>query len=132
MLSRLRVGTHVLAQEDCLGPGFACDAHRLRDDVALTQRERATALPQRCVQVAERSEQEGDPVGRAEAREQRAVEHEQRHDAIGLGDRGGQRGLVVHAQVAREEHDGRAHRYSAGASERTTGTHDAGSPRKSR
>ncbi len=131
-LARLRVGAHVLAHEDGLRAGLVRDAHRLPHDVTAAHDQQAAAPAQRAIQVGQRIEQECDPVGRAEAREHRAVEHEQRHDALGSGDRGGQRRLVMHAQVAREEHDGRAHGYAAGASERTTGTHDAGSPRKSR
>jgi hypothetical protein len=36
------------------------------------------------------------------------VEHEQRHDLAALAPRGGEGGVVVGAQVAREEHDARS------------------------
>jgi hypothetical protein len=62
-------------------------------------------LLQRGVEVAQRLEQKGDAVGRAERAEDGVVEDEERDDALRAVDRRRERGLVVHAQVPGEQHD---------------------------
>ena len=75
------------------------------------------ALAQRVAQLAQAAEQEPRAVARTgSARvEQPRVEHEDRHDAVGLAVRGGERGVVVDAQVAPEpDEGGRGHRRGYG------------------
>jgi hypothetical protein len=77
------------------------------------------ALSQRRPQVREAAEQEVRPrAGREAAVQQRAVEHEDRHDMVRRAGGGGQRGVVVDAQVAPEPDDrggGHLPGYGAGA-----------------
>ncbi len=108
-LAPLRVGAHVLSDEERVRARLAHDPHGLLDHLALAHEERAAATAQRVVEVGEGVEQERHAVGGAEARQHRAVEHEQRDDAIGDGDGRGECRIVVDAQVAREEDDGGAH-----------------------
>ncbi len=87
------------------------DGHlqRLRDRVAAADDEPGAAGRERAPEIGQRLEQEGDAVRRAEAREHGLVEDEERHDARRAVDGVGERGVVVHAEVAREEDDDRAH-----------------------
>ena len=104
-LALLCVGTDVLADED----GGRIDVERqpdgLADDAAAAHDERSAPQPQRGVEIAERFDQEGDPVRRPERREHGVVEDEQRHDVLRPVDGSGERRLVVQTQVTREEHD---------------------------
>ena len=120
-LTRLRVGAHVLAQETASAPVSAAT----RIVSSTTSPSRTTSTPPRWRSEASRSasavEQEGEPIGRAERASSVGSNTNSGTTVLGRRDRGGERRLVVHAQVAREEHDGRAHGYSAGEPERTTG-----------
>jgi len=70
----------------------------------------AAALAQRCVDVAQALEHELRPGARGVAAvEQAVVQAEHTHDALRGVERGAQRGVVVHAQVAPEPDDGRHH-----------------------
>ena len=70
----------------------------------------AAALAQLAVERPQAVEQVLRAVGRAEApAEQAGVEHEQRHDLVVLAQRGDERRVVVHPQVAPEPDDGRHH-----------------------
>ena len=104
-LALLRVRAHVLAEEDRLGAGVLRDPDGLREDVAAPDDERCPTLAQPSVEVVERVEQERDPVRHAERCEDVVVEHEQRDDAFRPLDGGGERRVVVQAQIAGEEHD---------------------------
>ena len=86
------------------------------------ERERAAALAERRAQIAQRVEQECDPVRRAEAledarRRRRRAARPARRCRHGLGE--GR--LVVHAEVAREEDDRDAHLVRGGSRERPSG-----------
>ena len=97
---------------------------RLLDEVAehalgaaAAHEQLAAALAQRCAQLAQALEQEPRAVGRREAAgvQQPRVEHEHGDDAVGLAVRRGERGVVVHAQVAPEPDDRRPHLRGYGA-----------------
>jgi len=108
-LARPRVGADVVAQKDGGRTSLRRDRERLLDDVSSSERERAPARGERGAQIAERVEEERDPVGHAEALEHDWIEHEQRHDLVGLASGGRERRLVVEAEVTREEDDGSGH-----------------------
>ena len=69
------------------------------------------AVAQRGAQLAQAAEQEAGPRAGLEApAQQPLVEHEDGHHAVGRAGRGGQRRVVVDAQVAPEPDDrGRGH-----------------------
>ena len=101
LLARLSVGADVGAQMDGFRAGFLDQPRRLRDHVAAPD-DQWQALPQIC----ERLEQEADAIGRREARlEDRVVEDEERDHRLRRGGCGGQRRVIVRAQVAREQDD---------------------------
>ncbi len=103
---------------DALRPRLPGDADRLRDGVPTADDEATASLEQRLPQIGQRVEQEGDPVRRTEAREDMVVEDEERHDVGRVVHRRMKGGVVMDAKVAREEDDGRAHRFHAAAAPR--------------
>ena len=109
MLSLLGERAHVLAQVDASRPGLHGETDRLRDGVTAANDEVTTPLDQRVPQVGQRVEEERDPIRRTEAGEDTVVEDEERHDLGRAGHRRMEGGVVVHAEVACEEDDGRAH-----------------------
>jgi hypothetical protein len=90
-------------------PGLPGETDRLRDGIAAANDEATTPLDERVPQIGQGVEKERDPVRRTEASEDSVVEDEQRHDLDRVGNRRMKGGIVVHAEVAREEDDGRAH-----------------------
>ena len=64
-LTRLRVGTDVLAQEHGLCAGLRGDAHRFGHDLTLAHDQHSPARAQRGVEVGQRLEQEGQAIGRS-------------------------------------------------------------------
>ncbi len=97
---RARVGAEV----DLAGLGFPRESGQLALGRPTADHEQA-AEP--LVQVAEALEHElrARPRG-VPAPEEAIVEAEHRHDALGAVERGAERGMVVHAQVAREPDEG--------------------------
>ena len=84
--------------------------HDLVDPVAPAGHESAPEFAQRVVEIGEGLEQEAGPVRPVEPTAQnRVVEHEEGNDAVGTPKRGRERGLIVDAEVAREDDDGRGH-----------------------
>ena len=81
--------------------------------VAGAHDEVGAAIAQRLAQLAQAAEQEAAArAGLEAAVQQRVVEHEHGHDALGRARGGGQRRVVVDAQVAPEPDDGgRGHRH---------------------
>jgi hypothetical protein len=78
--------------------------------VAPAQEQATAALGERGVEVGQRVEQERQAVGAGEgAAQDGVVEHEQRHDPLGLLDGRRQRRVVVDAEVAVEQDDGAPH-----------------------
>ena len=103
-----------------LGAALARQRRQLLLRPALADDEVGAALAQRLAQLREAAVQEPRAVGGREApAEQPRVEHEHRHDAVALAVRGGQRRVVVDAQVAPEPDEGRS-THSMGTDERRT------------
>ena len=103
-----------------LGAALARQRGQLLLRPALADDEVGAALAQRLAQLREAAVQEPRAVGGREApAEQPRVEHEHRHDAVALAVRGGQRRVVVDAQVAPEPDEGRS-THSMGTDERRT------------
>ncbi len=108
-LAAPRKGADVGAREHRVRVGRPRDRERLAGRLAATDDEAAAERAQGAIEIRERREEELEAVGpRVATGEQRVVEHEQRHDALARVRRLRERGMVVHAQIAREEHDGRA------------------------
>jgi hypothetical protein len=101
---------HVVGHEHAFGAGLGGQLHDLGDRVAVADDQVATAVAQRLAQVGERAVQEVGPVGRD--RGQRRIGDEQRDHLAGLVAGGGERRVVVYAQVAGEHHDRGFHRHS--------------------
>ena len=106
-----RIGAHVRAREDGGRSHLAGGTHRFRDDVTNTNIERRAERPERRLEVCKRFEEKGVAVRRpAVARlPDPLVEHEEREDRLRLLDGPRERGVVVNAEVAREQDDGDAH-----------------------
>ena len=106
LLARLSVSADVGAQMDGFRAGLLDQPRRLRDDVAAPDDE-WQALPQ----IRERLEQEADAIGpnliqrRGARHEDRVVEDEERDHRLRHRGCRGQRRMVVHPQVAREQDD---------------------------
>ena len=107
-----RVRAHVLREVDAVGAGLLCAALDLARDLSAPDDESPPSPRNRPVEVVQRVEEEGDAVRRAEAFEHRVVEDEQRHDVLALRAGRVERGVVVHAQVAREEDDSGRHQFA--------------------
>ena len=100
-----------------LGAALARQRGQLLLRQALADDEVGAALAQRLAQLGEATVQEPRAVGGRETpAQQPLVEHEHRHDAVALAVRGGQRRMVVHAQIAPEPDESR--------STHSMGTHD--------
>ena len=109
LLAPPRVGAPVGADVELVGAALARQRQGLWRPDRRGERRGARRPAQRLAEVAQRLEQEGDPVGGGEARpEQRLVEDEERHRALRLRRRRQGR-VVAHPQVAVEEDDRGAH-----------------------
>ena len=91
-----------------------------RDDVAAADDEPRPALRSGASRSRERVEQEGDAVRRSEGREHGVVQDEERHDPLRPFDGRGERRVVVHAQVAREQNDSIVRSWTKGRHEPVT------------
>ncbi len=133
LLAALRVGAPVGADVERRRVALAGQGQRLGDRIAAANVEPPPGSSQRLAEVAQRLEQEGDPVGGGEARlEQRRVEDEERHRSLGPRRRRESR-VVPHSQVAVEEDDRCAHfPYGAGMEERPSGRDESESERLDR
>ncbi len=96
---------HVLAQVDALGPVRQGDPQCLLDRVATTEEKVRATGAESVAEHGERLQEEGDPVRRAEAPEDRIVEDEQRDDPVGALQGRRQRGMVVQAEIPGEQDD---------------------------
>ena len=105
-LAFLRVSADVLACVHGLGADLDRKPRRLADDAAAADDEAAATRSQARVEVVQRVQQKRGAVRCGEAREDGVVEYEERHHTLGPFDSRGEGGMVVHAQVASEEHDG--------------------------
>ena len=129
-LSLLGERAHVLAQVDASRPGLHGETDRLRDGIAAANDEATTPLDEREPQIGQGVQEERDPVRRTEASKDAVVEDEERHDLGRAGHRRVKGGVVVHAEVAREEDDGRAHPLRPAAVPRCTRRAWHGRPRR--
>ena len=110
----------VVGEVHGLGAALARQRGQLLLRPALADHEVGAALAQRLAQLREAAVQEPRAVGGREApAQQPRVEHEHRHDAVALAVRGGQRRVVVDAQIAPEPDEGRS-THSMGTDERRT------------
>jgi hypothetical protein len=97
---------HVGGEVDAGGVRFARELRQLALGRADANHEVGAPGAQRLAQLAQRLEQEPTArLGREAAVQQPLVEHEDRHDALGLAHRGGQGGVVVDAQIPAHPHD---------------------------
>ena len=103
----LCIRARVVPDHDPVGSDHVSDPQRLLDRIAATPEEQvATELPERVAEIGERLRQEGPSARARSAVEERVVEDEERRDHPAVVRRPAERGLVVDAQVAREEDDG--------------------------
>jgi hypothetical protein len=103
LLPALGVPADVGDHREALGADLAGQPHRLGHRVAGADHQVAAPAAERFAQVGQGLMQKADPVGGD--RLQRGVEHEQRDHPLGVGAGGGERRVVVEAQVPGEQHD---------------------------
>jgi hypothetical protein len=104
------VRADVRAQVDRIRGHLDDHVPELVEHLAPADHQVTAPLPQVRAEVGQCGDQVREPVRVGVARaEDRLVEHEQRHDPVGLAAGGSERRLVVDPQVAGEQHDGGGH-----------------------
>ena len=102
----LREATHVPGDVNIGGTTLLCDFEHRLDPVTAPNDEMAAAFAQLAVEIVQRLEEEAEPVGRrVGGAEDRVVEHEQRHDLVGISDRAREHGVVPDPEVACQDRD---------------------------